>query len=499
MAQCEGKLTRRSYLGLTLGWASASLLAACAPAQQAAPAKPTEAAKPATAPTQAAPAAQPAATKPAAQAPAQAVAPTPVPVSGIPKKGPSANFDWKQFNGETLNVLFVKHPWSTAAEEALPQFTELTGIKVNFEDLPELQARQKLAVDFAGGGGTYDAFNSSLHVEKTQFTKSGWFLPLNDLMNDPKLLSPEFDWDDTVDSAKAAATTTDGKIIALPTMTDVSIMAYRKDLFDAKGLTPPTSLDEVEQAVKALHNPSGNVYGWASRGLKNANMTQWPIQFFNFGGQYFDKDGKSALNSDASAQSVDWYARMAREYAPPGVVNFNWYEVTAAFMQGQVAIMQDGINFFSQYEDETKSQVKGKTAYMLVPQGPAGQFPPTYTSAMAVSGKTKKPGPAFLLAQYMTGKEQGVRAMVAGVGVARLSPWEDPKVKESVKMPKDWVDSFQEGMKVGKPGLPEIAAVTEYRDEVGAHLQSAIEGGDAKQISMQMHQAFQAILDKEPR
>ena len=499
MARLDRYMTRRLFLGVTLGGATASLLAACAPAQQAAPAKPTEAAKPAA--TQAAPAAVPAATKPAAEAAkpaAQSVAPTPVPVSGVPKKGPGANFDWKQFSGESLTILFSKHPWSTAAEEALPMFTETTGIKVNFEDLPEIQARQKLAVDFAGGGGTYDGMFSSLHVEKIQFWKSGWYLPLNDLLNDSKLLSPEFDWDDTVDSAKQAATSPDGKILALPAFTDVIIMAYRKDIVEQKGIKLPQDHTELEAAIKAAHEPP-NVYGWASRGLKNANMTMWPTQFFNFGGQYFDKDMKSKLNSDAGVQATDWYARMDREFGPPGVVNFNWYEATAAFMQGQVAFMQDGINFFTQYEDETKSRVKGKTGYMLMPKGPAGNFPPTYTPGMAVSAKSKKPGPAFLLAQYLTGKGQGIRAQLAGVGVARLSTWDDPQVKAKQSMPQDWTDAFLQGMKIGKPGLPEIAAVTQYRDDVGALLQATIEGGDAKQVTQQMHQAFQAILDKEPK
>ena len=81
--------------------------------------------------------------------------------------------------------------------------------------------------------------------------------------------------------------------------------------------------------------------------------------------------------------------------------------------------------------------------------------------------------------------------------VARLSTWEDPEVKAKQTMPRDWVDAFIQGNKVGKPGLPEIAAVTQYRDEVGAILQQGIEGGDPKKIADDMNAAFQAILEKE--
>jgi multiple sugar transport system substrate-binding protein len=379
----------------------------------------------------------------------------------------------------------------------IPEFTAMTGITVNFEDLPEIQGRQKLVVEFAGGGGNLDAFSSSLHVEKIQFSKSGWYLPLNDLIADKKLVSPEFDWADTVDAAKKAATAADGKILALPTITDVSIMAYRKDLLEAKGIKPPTDHTELDAAIKAVHDPSKSIYGWCARGLKNANMTQFPCQFFNFGGKYMDANGKATLNSPEGEAALAWYAGRDKDFGPPGVVNFNWYEVTAAFMQGQVAFLEDGINFFQQFEDESKSRVKGNVGYMMVPKGPGGQFPPTYTSAVAVSSKTKKPGPAFLFAQWATGKTVGIKGQLAGIGVARLSTWDDPDVKAKRLMPEDWVTAHLDGIKLGQPGLPEIASVTEYRDNVGALLQSAIEGGDYKDIIGKMNVAFQAVLDQE--
>jgi hypothetical protein len=70
-------------------------------------------------------------------------------------------------------------------------------------------------------------------------------------------------------------------------------------------------------------------------------------------------------------------------------------------------------------------------------------------------------------------------------------------VKAKRLMPNDWVEAHLDGIKLGQPGLPEIAAVTEYRDNVGALVQGAIEGGNVKEIAGKMNAAFQAILDKE--
>jgi len=38
------------------------------------------------------------------------------------------------------------------------------------------------------------------------------------------------------------------------------------------------------------------------------------------------------------------------------VVNFNWYECSSAFMQSQVAMYFDGVNFAGQFEDKEKSR-----------------------------------------------------------------------------------------------------------------------------------------------
>ena len=110
------------------------------------------------------------------------------------------------------------------------------------------------------------------------------------------------------------------------------------------------------------------------------------------GGDYLTKDGKSAINSPAWVKSLEWYAGMLRRYAPPGVVNFNWYECSSAFMQGQVGIYYDGVNFAGQFEDNEKSKIAGKVGYTVLPGGPAGHFAPTYTNAMAVSAQSQEQG-----------------------------------------------------------------------------------------------------------
>jgi multiple sugar transport system substrate-binding protein len=157
---------------------------------------------------------------------------------GVGVQAQQKRFDWQRFKGSSINVLILKSIASDLLEKNLPEFETLTGIKVNLQVLPEQQARQKIAIDFASGGPTVDVFDTSLHVERTRFWRAGWYEPLNTRMTSD-LLSPDYQYSDFLGAALNMTKAPDGTIIGLPTALDVQVLYYRKDLFAAKGLKPP--------------------------------------------------------------------------------------------------------------------------------------------------------------------------------------------------------------------------------------------------------------------
>lgn len=413
----------------------------------------------------------------------------------ISTPGHGQTFNWQRFKGKELYCIFYKHPWIDEMVKFFPEFTDLTGIKVNHEVLPEIQGRQKLTVEMTGGGGGLDVWHASMHVEKRRFWKNGWFQPINAFLEDKSLTAPDFDWNDLTTGAKSDVTQPDNSISAIPTFVDVFTMFYRKDLFQQKGISVPRTLAELEDAAKKLHDPP-RMYGFVARGLKNANATPWAYVIYSFGGEYLTKDRKSVINSPAWVKSLEWYAGMLRRFAPPGVVNFNWYECSSAFMQEQVAIYYDGVNFANQFEVPEKSKIAGRVGYAVLPAGPVAHVAPTYTNAMAVSAQSRNKEAAYLFIQWATTKQMCVRELLAGVGVGRISPWSHPEVKAKPKMPADWYNAYLESLKIGRAGLPEIVDVTQYRDIFGVAIQKAIEGGNAADLVAQAHKEFQDMLDK---
>lgn len=404
-------------------------------------------------------------------------------------------FNWKRFQGTELFLLLTKHPWIEALEKHIAEFESLSGMKVKWETLPEIQARQKLTVEMTAGASGIDAFFTSLHVEKKRFWKAGWYTPLNKYLEDKSLTSPDYDWNDFVGGAKSQVTQPDGSISALPAFVDPWVLFYRKDLYAQKGLRPPKTLAEMEAQAQQLHAPPG-LYGFVARGLKNANAPAWDWVLFSMGGTFLTKDGKASIDTKDAVAAMDYYAGMLRRFAPPGVVNFNWYECSAAFLQGQVALYFDGVNFANQFEDPAKSKVVGKVGYAALPAGPGGHFSPIFGTGMAVSSNSRHKDAAYLFIQWATNKQNAVGELLAGVGVGRSSPWTNPEVKAKPKMPADWYEAYLDSLKIGRLGLPEIVGVTEYRDIIGVAIQRAIEGAPSAQVLAQAQKEFQELLNK---
>ncbi len=404
-------------------------------------------------------------------------------------------FTWQRFKGTKLFVLFSKNNWAETMERMVPDFEKLTGIQVEVSILPEIQARQKATVEFTAGAGGIDVWYTSLPVEKRRFWKSGWYVDLNKFLKDPTMTAPDYQWTDVAAGVRQAVSQSDGTVSALPVLVDPFLFMYRKDLYAQTGIKPPKTLTEWEAQAQALHNPP-TTYGFVARGLKNANAASFAAVIYAMGGEYLTKSGKSALDAPVWLKAVEWYAGMLRRFAPPGVVNFNWYECSSAFQQAQVATYVEAASFAGPFEDKEKSKVAGRVGYAVLPAGPAGQVPPFFTNALAVSPQSKSQGAGYLFIQWASSLQSAVKELLAGVPSVRAAAWNDPEAKAKARMPAEWSAAYLESLKIGREGLPEIVDVTQYRDIIGLAIQKAIEGGNTAQLVAQAHKEFQEMLDK---
>jgi multiple sugar transport system substrate-binding protein len=416
---------------------------------------------------------------------------------GMPRPAlAQSGFDWKRFKGEHIEVLMAKGPRGDLLQKYRKEFEELTGMTVGDEQVPEQQQRQKTAIEFSSGSTSFDVIMVPYHVQKKLFGKNKWLEDLRPYLADAKLTAPDYDVADFAKGAIDYATQSDGRLDSMPINLDYFILYWNKELFAAKGVAVPKNFDELMAAAEKLNDQKAGVSGYVGRGLKNANVVLWTNFMLGWGRDPITKDGALPDDADAVA-AAGYYKKIVHDYGPPGTVQFNWMECQSLFVLGRAAMWIDGIGFALPLEDPAKSKVMGKVGYSVMPMGPKAQHSALFGDGMAVSAMTKKKEAAWLYVQWATGKLNQTRNLVGGYGSpGRSSAFEAAKTATDLKAPREWVDCMAGSIKVARPGLPEITAVTEFRDIYGIALTNMLQGGDPESELKKATEQFKPVLAK---
>src|SRR5207253_9112822 len=97
-------------------------------------------------------------------------------LTGVPAR---ADVQWKKYAGTKLEVILAKGPRGDNLQKNIKEFTDLTGIQVESEQIPEQQQRQKAVIEFTSGRPSFDVVHLSYHVQKRQFEKAGWLADMS--------------------------------------------------------------------------------------------------------------------------------------------------------------------------------------------------------------------------------------------------------------------------------------------------------------------------------
>jgi len=417
-------------------------------------------------------------------------------LTGLPAR---ADINWKKYSGTKLEVILAKGPRGDNLQKYIKEFTELSGIQVESEQIPEQQQRQKVVIELTSGRPSFDVVHLSYHVQKRQFEKGGWLADMTPYLKDPTLTPPDLVESDFSAAGLQYARNDKGQMLSLPWSVDYFILYYNKELFQKKGVELPKTLEEMAIAAEKLTDPKEGVYGFVGRGLRNANMAMWTNFYLNYGGEFLDAKGNILSDGPEAIEATKLYQRLLTKSAPPGVAGFNWMESMASFTQGRAAMWIDADGWAPPLEDPAASRVVGKVGYTRVPAGPKGQFSSTYGDGIGIAAASKNKEAAYLLCQWVASKGQGARLLQAGGGVPfRNSIVDDPEVAKGVKT-KEWLQSVIDSAKISKLGLPVIIPVAEYRDTVGAALTATLSGADPATELKKAHEQFRPILERSEK
>ena len=377
----------------------------------------------------------------------------------------------KPYAGTTLRVVSMTAQVSDGIQEYLKEFEENTGMKVNLELYGETELRQKTTTEFLSGSSNIDVFLLSPLQDMAPYSKNGWIEPLDSYLDDKDLNWADF----TAPKEQIVLSGTDS-IGCLPLYSSVQLMYYRTDLFEQKGLTPPTNYEELLAACEKLNDPANNRYAIACRGEKIALTSQFSPFLFGFGGSYM-KDGKSNVSSPESIKAIEFYGKMLGKYGPPGILTTGYSQMTQLFNSGTVAMAIDANALYATLTDQSESTFFDKVGVAPIPAGPTGRqsYKQVVWGSAIYSGSQNKDA-AWEFMKFVAGKDVASYITPKGMPSFRTSVWEDDRVKNA--MPEDVVKAYaiiNEADTTNPYGLPRLTSVTEARDAIGEAVVYSIE------------------------
>ncbi len=173
-----------------------------------------------------------------------------------------------------------------------------------------------------------------------QFAALDQMEPMDDIMDEWKASGR---YDEVVNKYAIEKNYWNGHYWAAAYNLDIRPIYYRRDLLEAKGITPPKTWDEFQAAALALNDPANEVYGVVyPAGDFHIAQHFYMAFMFQAGGGILDKDGKLIFGSearDANIKALTYMTDFATKHKvmPEGIASYNTEDAHTVFLQGRAA------------------------------------------------------------------------------------------------------------------------------------------------------------------
>ena len=280
------------------------------------------------------------------------------------------------YDGVTVNVMTFTGPQiAEPLQRRAPDFEKLTGAEVNVITVPFSDLYTKLLTDWATGTDAVDAavFAPQWMVD---YVGPGYLEDLTDkVAADPALAV-----DDIAPFFREFSQQYDGRTYLITLDGDFQMVYYRRDLFEAAGLSAPATWDDYVAAAKALHGKDMNGDGQADFGSciakKRNAQSYWMITSIAAGflqsqgtsqGAFFDtSDMRPLVNNEGFAAALDIYLETTK-YGPPDEINLDVGDTRSLFTTGRCALTLDWGDVGTLAIDPANSKVVDKVGAVMLP------------------------------------------------------------------------------------------------------------------------------------
>ncbi|MFF9206618.1 ABC transporter substrate-binding protein [Streptomyces sp. NPDC014986] len=292
--------------------------------------------------------------------------------------------------------------------------------RVTLVELPDSadETRAQMITDLrAAGRGRFDVLNIDVSWT-SEFAAAGWIRPLPRDRFPLGTFLPR-----VVDTA-----TYDGRLYAVPYVTNAGLLLYRADVLAAEGVPPPRTWAELERAAKTLA-PRHGLDGYAGQFLPYEGLTVNAAEaVYSAGGTILGDEGERVtVDSRAAREGLGFLARGVREgWIPQQALTYKEEESKQAFQNGRLLFLR---NWPYAYVAASApgSEVAGKVGAVPLP-GPDGAATSVLGgSNLAVARHARHPDSAARLIAYLTSERVQRQVLTRGaLPPVRAALYDDP-------------------------------------------------------------------------
>lgn len=395
-----------------------------------------------------------------------------------------AETDWGAVLGThadtDVNIMVIQDPFIEPLREISGEFEALTSASVTVDGFGYDPLHEKQILGCSQSDSQYDVlFIDGIWVG--EFVEAGCLDPVEGRLDgtDPAIIA----WDDYVESFSGQAVW-DGQRQCLPVGAYWHMLHYRKDLFEAEGIAPPKTFDDVMAAAKHFAESSDypDVAGYAMNFRRGAAAGQ---QFFEWiysaGGKPWESnypgspdayaDQTPTLGSAESLAMLQFFEDIV-PYGPEGVEGFAWDERFNSFAQGNVAMINAWSVRTPGLENPDISNVVGKWDVTMFPHAEGAEaVPPVGGWIMCLNQHSERKDAAWDFMRWFASPEVHKAWVLLGSPASRHSTFRD----EDVIAAQPWIPTLYESAKAAWMELrPRHALTFEMIDAIGLHVNRAI-------------------------
>ena len=330
----------------------------------------------------------------------------------------SATAAFAESHAPTITIATVNNGDMIRMQGYTDQFTEETGINVEWVTLEENVLRQRVTTDITTNGGQFDIMTIGMY-ETPIWGANGWLVPLDGL-------SEEYNVDDLLPAMRAGLSH-DGTLYAAPFYGESSMIMYRTDLMEAAGLEMPEAptWQFIREAAAAMDDPENGVNGICLRGKPGwgeggAFIT---VTGNSFGARWFDEDWNAQFDQPEWAEALNFYVSLMNDYGPDGYENNGFTENLNLFNQGLCGMWIDATVAASFVTNPEDSTVADSVGFALAPnsEGVDRRANWLWAWALAIPAGTQQEDAAMQFIEWATSTDY-IELVAENEGWANVPP-----------------------------------------------------------------------------